>query len=170
MKQVLKFEDNLFDFGDTKAEQAKRIYAFKQELNRQGIRVSINECEPNKYNFFGNSLDDIERAVQLYYGTTKDKFVEQKQKSNLLVLTATKVEYLSKMVVGDGLANIWLAIVACLLLFFAIIFNFMFISLPKSDIIKYIVFPLITGVPAISVLWFIWYACWKLSKKQRILS
>ena len=32
MKQVLKFEDNLFDFGDTKDEQAKRIYAFKTRI------------------------------------------------------------------------------------------------------------------------------------------
>lgn len=170
MKQLLKFEDNLFDFGDTRDEQAKRIWAFKKELNRRGIRVSINECEPNKYNFFGNSVDDIQRAVQLYYGTVNDNFVEQKPKSNLLVLTANKVEYLSKMVVGDGLANVWLTIMACLLLFFAVIFSFMFISLPKPDIIKYIVFPSLMGIPAISVLWFIWYACWKLSKKQRILN
>lgn len=170
MKQLLKFEDNLFDFGDTRDEQAKRIWAFKKELNRQGIRVSINECESNKYNFFGNSVDDIQRAVQLYYGTINDNFVERKPKSNLLVLTANKVEYLSKMVVGDGLANVWLTIMACLLLFFAVIFSFMFISLPKPDIIKYIVFPSLMGIPAISVLWFIWYACWKLSKKQRILN
>lgn len=170
MKQLLKFEDNLFEFGDTKEEQAKRIRIFKQELNRQGIRVSINECEPNKYNFFSNSIDDIQRAVQLYYGTVDDNFVEQKPKSNLLVLTATKVEYLSKLVVGDGLANAWLTVISCLLLFFAIIFSFMFISLPNSDIIKYIVFPSLIGVPVVAVIWFIWYACWKLSKKQRILN
>lgn len=160
MKQkIWRFKNNFFTFGKTNEERANKLHLFRQQLINEKIKIGIDQFNENLFSFYSFNLNDLQRAVDLYYKNDDiHYFVNVSKDKKFAILSKTK-ELISKEPLNLFIKKLWLIWLALTIIMAIIslgIVCYMFIILPSRDIINNILLPLlITCMCSLSVLYIV---------------
>ena len=169
-RKIWRLKNDFFAFGGTDEEKANELQSFRQQLSENKIKIGIDQFENGLFSFYSHSLDELQKAVDLYYENSDvHYFVQTSKNKKFAILTKTK-QVVTKEPLSLFIKKLWLlwltlgSIMTTISL--GVIF-YMFINLPEHDIINNILLPLLTiSLYSLSGL-FIIICLWQIIKRRR---
>lgn len=169
-RKIWRLKNDFFAFGGSKEEQANELQTFRQQLVDNQIKIGIDQFENGLFSFYGSDLVALQKAVDLYYENSDiHYFVVQSKNKRFAELTKV-IRHQEKQPLKLFIKELWTIWFAFGLLMMGISLAtlfYMFILLPKHDIINNILLPILTNsVYGLNGL-FVLICGWKIIKRRR---
>lgn len=169
-RKIWKLKNDFFVFWGSKEEQANELQTFRQQLTENKIKIGIDQFENGLFNFYGSDLDELQRAVDLYYENSDVHYFVVLSKNKKFAELTKSISQFEPQPLKSFIKELWLIWFALGLLMMGISLAtlfYMFILLPKHDIINNILLPILTNsLYGLSGL-FILICCWKIIQRRR---